>query len=152
MPFSIEEQSTRTSMIMQQTADHFLSLRVMKLSPYELTIATIASHNIADACSFWSDRENTHNSYHNQWLVINRATNLWIVTKNLVRHLVPFTILIPLSTLVVACSKGDVSNTPNQQVQVVDASKESDVNDDSSQIIVTENNFPQAYTNLAMPQ
>ena len=38
MPFSIEEQSTRTSMIMQQTADHFLSLRVMKLSPYEQTI------------------------------------------------------------------------------------------------------------------
>ena len=64
------------------------------------------------------------------------------------RHLVPFALLIPLSTLFVACSKGDVSNTPNQQAQVVDASKGSDVNDDSSPIIVTEDNFPQAYTNL----
>ena len=64
------------------------------------------------------------------------------------RHLFPFALLIPLSTLFVACSKGDVSNTPNQQEQVVDASKESDDNDDSSPIIVTEDNFPQAYTNL----
>ena len=64
------------------------------------------------------------------------------------RHLVPFALLIPLSTLFVACSKGDMSNTPNQQAQVADASNGGDVNEDSSPIIVTEDNFPQAYTNL----
>lgn len=64
------------------------------------------------------------------------------------RRFVPFALLIPLSTLFVSCSKGDMSNTPNPQAQVIDASKGSVVTDNASPIIVTEDNFPQAYTNL----
>ena len=64
------------------------------------------------------------------------------------RRFVPFALLIPLSTLFVSCSKGDMSNTPNPQAQVVDASEGSVVIDNASPIIVTEDNFPQAYTNL----
>ena len=45
-----------------------------------------------------------------------------------------------------------MSNTPNQQAQVVDASKGSDVNVDSSPIIVKEDNFPQAIQIYALPQ
>jgi hypothetical protein len=76
------------------------------------------------------------------------ATNIKQVIKHFMRRFVPFALLIPLSTLFVSCSKGDMSNTPNPQAQVVDASEGSVVTDNASTIIVTEDNFPQAYTNL----
>ena len=61
---------------------------------------------------------------------------------------IPFAILIPLSIFFVACSKGDISNVPDDQAQVADTSKGNEISDDSSPITVTEDNFPQAYTNL----
>ena len=61
---------------------------------------------------------------------------------------IPFAILVPLSTMFVACSQGDVSNRSNDKAPVVSAANESEVSDKSSPILVTEDNFPQAYTNL----
>ena len=54
-------------------------------------------------------------------------------------------LIIPLSTLTVACSNSETANQAKEQTIAGDTSQDSKQAEESSPII-TEDNFPQAYT------
>ena len=64
------------------------------------------------------------------------------------RRFISLAIIIPLSTLTVACSNSETANQAKEQIIAGDTSQDSKQAAESSPIIVTEDNFPQAYTNL----
>ena len=65
-----------------------------------------------------------------------------------VLRFIPLAVLVALSTIFVAYSQGDSSNRANDKDPMVNATKGSKGSDKSSPIATTEDNFPQAYTNL----